>query len=460
MLLTGAVDRHAIEPQRPSGTLALDPRRRSSASASLKAALHGRPPPHLRPAGARRRVRPAQRAVRAPPAALVRLLRPPPDRPADVARDGRPAGGPLLPRLRADLLLPARPHRRRRDRRDVLPRLAARADRARDHAGARRARVPLQPRLAPGAARRAAEAGRRRDRRRGEHRRRPRRQVVRAGAGRAGEVRGALGVRLRRRACDANRQRAFYVPLLAFLPLLGAGRGAARRRPHGRERVAVARRVLHLQPLLAMLVMPLRMLGMWIGQAQRATASGERIFEVLDEPEEIADRRRRGELPPGPGAIRFEGVVRLRPGRPVLRGHRPRARARADDRADRAHRLGQDDARLARAALLRRDRRAASRRRRRRARRDARVAAARDRRDLRRTRSSSRRPCARTSRSARPTRPTRRSSGGAARRRRTSSSSGCPRATTRSSASAGSRSPAASASGSRSRARSSSTRGS
>ena len=50
-----------------------------------------------------------------------------------------------------------------------------------------------------------------------------------------------------------------------------------------------------------MLVMPLRMLGMWIGQAQRATASGERIFEVLDEPEEIADRAGAGRLPAAPG---------------------------------------------------------------------------------------------------------------------------------------------------------------
>ena len=40
-----------------------------------------------------------------------------------------------------------------------------------------------------------------------------------------------------------------------------------------------------------MLVMPLRMLGMWIGQAQRATASGERIFEVIDEPEDVASDR-------------------------------------------------------------------------------------------------------------------------------------------------------------------------
>jgi ATP-binding cassette subfamily B protein len=73
--------------------------------------------------------------------------------------------------------------------------------------------------------------------------------------------------------------------------------------------------------LLAMLVMPLRMLGMWIGQAQRATASGERIFEVLDEPEGVADRADAVPLPPGPGAIRFEHVeFSYTPGRPVLHG--------------------------------------------------------------------------------------------------------------------------------------------
>ena len=65
-----------------------------------------------------------------------------------------------------------------------------------------------------------------------------------------------------------------------------------------------------------MLVMPLRMLGMWIGQAQRATASGERIFQVIDEPEEIARRARaRASCRPGPGRVRFERRhVRLRPG--------------------------------------------------------------------------------------------------------------------------------------------------
>jgi ATP-binding cassette subfamily B protein len=72
---------------------------------------------------------------------------------------------------------------------------------------------------------------------------------------------------------------------------------------------------------LGMLVMPLRSLGMWIGQAQRATASGERIFQVMDEPEEIAERPGAVELPPGAGDLRFEDVrFEYLEGRPVLDG--------------------------------------------------------------------------------------------------------------------------------------------
>jgi ATP-binding cassette subfamily B protein len=72
--------------------------------------------------------------------------------------------------------------------------------------------------------------------------------------------------------------------------------------------------------LVVMLVMPLRMLGMWIGQAQRATASGERIFEVMDEPEEISEGPDAVELPPGDGNVRFEHVdFEYAPGRPVLK---------------------------------------------------------------------------------------------------------------------------------------------
>jgi ATP-binding cassette subfamily B protein len=63
------------------------------------------------------------------------------------------------------------------------------------------------------------------------------------------------------------------------------------------------------------------MLGMWIGQTQRAIAAGKRIFEVLDEPEEIADRADAVPLAPGPGRLLFEGVTfGYDPERPVLEG--------------------------------------------------------------------------------------------------------------------------------------------
>jgi ATP-binding cassette subfamily B protein len=58
---------------------------------------------------------------------------------------------------------------------------------------------------------------------------------------------------------------------------------------------------------------------MWIGQAQRATAAGERIFEIMDAPEEIADRPGASELPPGGGRLQFEHVdFEYMKGRPTL----------------------------------------------------------------------------------------------------------------------------------------------
>src|SRR2546423_1263111 len=119
----------------------------------------------------------------------------------------------------------------------------------------------------------------------------------------------------------ANRQRATYVPLLSFVPLLAQAAVllfGARMVAHGSLTVGS---FVSFNLYLALLVMPLRSLGMWIGQAQRATASGERIFEVLDEPEEVADRPGAVELPPGGGLIRFENVgFEYLPGQRVLDG--------------------------------------------------------------------------------------------------------------------------------------------
>ncbi len=119
----------------------------------------------------------------------------------------------------------------------------------------------------------------------------------------------------------ANRQRAFYVPLLGFLPLIA----------QAAVLLVGGRMVMHgslalgsyftFNLLLLMLIMPLKMLGNWIGLTQRATASGERIFEVVDEPESVTDRPDATDLPAGPGLVRFENVdFEYAPGRPVLQG--------------------------------------------------------------------------------------------------------------------------------------------
>jgi ABC-type multidrug transport system fused ATPase/permease subunit len=116
----------------------------------------------------------------------------------------------------------------------------------------------------------------------------------------------------------ANRQRAFYVPVLSFLPLLGQAAvllAGGRMVAHGSLSLAD---FVRFNLYLSLLIFPLRMLGMWIGEGQRATASGERIFQVLDEQEDIRDRPDARELPPGPGHVRFEHVTFGYGSRPVL----------------------------------------------------------------------------------------------------------------------------------------------
>jgi ABC-type multidrug transport system fused ATPase/permease subunit len=124
-----------------------------------------------------------------------------------------------------------------------------------------------------------------------------------------------------RQTLRANRQRALYVPFISWVPMLAQGAVlliGARMVTSGELSIGG---FVAFNLYLGMLVMPLRSLGMWIGQAQRATASGERIFEVMDEPEDIAERPGAIELPPGGGHLRFENVgFEYLEGRPVLDG--------------------------------------------------------------------------------------------------------------------------------------------
>jgi len=107
----------------------------------------------------------------------------------------------------------------------------------------------------------------------------------------------------------ANRQRALYIPILSFLPLLAQAAVLLIGGHMVVNQTMSTASFVRFNLYIAMLVMPLRALGMWIGQAQRATASGERIFQVIDETEDIGDPPDARELPPGEGHVVFDGVT-------------------------------------------------------------------------------------------------------------------------------------------------------
>ncbi len=122
-----------------------------------------------------------------------------------------------------------------------------------------------------------------------------------------------------RQSVRANRQRAFYVPVLAFVPLLAQAAVVLVGGEMVQSSSMTIGQFVEFNLYLGMLIFPLRMLGMWIGEGQRATASGERIFQVIDEPEDIQDLPGAGLLPAGPGLVRFEHVsFGYDPERPVL----------------------------------------------------------------------------------------------------------------------------------------------
>ena len=178
------------------------------------------------------------------------------------------------------------------------------------------------------------------------------------------------------------RLQARYNPLIGFLPQLGL---AAILLVGGRE-------VIHHQLsigqfsafyiYLLMLLSPMSTLGVSLGMAQRASASGIRVFEVLDRAPQLTSPPGAPPLPAGqrPRAPRGRDDA-LPPalGAPRAARDRPRRPGRAHRRTRRRHRLGQDDARGARRAAVRPDRGPRPDRRRGPARGRARLAAPRDR---------------------------------------------------------------------------------
>jgi ATP-binding cassette subfamily B protein len=106
----------------------------------------------------------------------------------------------------------------------------------------------------------------------------------------------------------STRLQAFYSPLIGFLPSLGL---AVVLLVGGRQ---VIHNTLSLGDFTAfyayliMLTSPMRTLGIALGMAQRAVASGNRLFEILDRDARIESPPGAPPLPEGPGRVELRGV--------------------------------------------------------------------------------------------------------------------------------------------------------
>jgi ATP-binding cassette, subfamily B, bacterial len=119
------------------------------------------------------------------------------------------------------------------------------------------------------------------------------------------------------RSMDQARLRANFLPLIDLLPTLGLV-GILW---YGGHQVLDGNLtigdIVEANFYVLMLIWPLRMVGMLLGQLSRAAASAGRIHEVLATEPEIDDDPDARPLPPGPGAVTFEmatfGYGRARP---------------------------------------------------------------------------------------------------------------------------------------------------
>jgi ABC-type multidrug transport system fused ATPase/permease subunit len=118
----------------------------------------------------------------------------------------------------------------------------------------------------------------------------------------------------------STRLRAFYSPFIGFLPQLGL---AGLLLVGGRQAVNGSLSVgdfVAFYGYVLMLTSPMRMLGIALGMAQRAVASGARVFELLDRAPRLTAPPDAPALPPGDGHVELRGVTfAYDGGEPVLR---------------------------------------------------------------------------------------------------------------------------------------------
>jgi ATP-binding cassette subfamily B protein len=123
------------------------------------------------------------------------------------------------------------------------------------------------------------------------------------------------------RSMAANRLQSFYQPLMGFLPTVGLAVVLAVGGVMTIDGRLTLGEFVEFYLYLSLLVWPFRSIGMLIGNAQRAVAGGQRIFEVLDATPLISERPGARRLPEGPGEVRLTGVrFGYDPERPVLDG--------------------------------------------------------------------------------------------------------------------------------------------
>jgi ABC-type multidrug transport system fused ATPase/permease subunit len=120
--------------------------------------------------------------------------------------------------------------------------------------------------------------------------------------------RGRVG-RVWDQAMVTTRLQAFYNPFIGFLPQLGL---AAILFYGGRQVIDGRLTVGEFSAFYAYLLMllsPMRTLGISLGLAQRATAAGARIYQILDREPRIASAPGAPALPPGSGHVELRGVT-------------------------------------------------------------------------------------------------------------------------------------------------------
>ena len=107
----------------------------------------------------------------------------------------------------------------------------------------------------------------------------------------------------------STRLQSFYTPLMGFLPTIGI---AAVLLVGGRQVVNGTINIGEFATLITYVILlsgPVRWLGMSLSMAQRAVASGNRLFEILDREPSMQSAPGAPELPEGGGRVELRNVT-------------------------------------------------------------------------------------------------------------------------------------------------------